>query len=156
MVPKIVSFVDTGRAPRDVLLSHLICRGYYLEAVKEHIQVLSQLLINNVTHDSDTIMATGKLLLLMATAVNEKPRKHHRSLTERINIARNLLNCYFELIKSEGKNNNYWSEKFRKSNNNLFLCTCRPCCNGSLEILKLNFWITSFQEFYLCILLKIS
>ena len=83
--------------------SIIICRGYYLEAVKEHIQVLSQLLINNVTHDSDTIMATGKLLLLMTTAVNEKPKKHHRSLTERINIARNLLNCYFELIKSEGK-----------------------------------------------------
>ena len=65
---------------------------------------MSELLVNNVTRDCDTIMATGKLLLLMTTAINEKPRKHCRSLNERIKIARNLLNCYFELIKSEGKN----------------------------------------------------
>lgn len=75
-------------------------RAYFLEAIKEHIQVLSRLLVENVMHGgSNTTMATGKLLLLMATAVNDKPRKHRQSLTERINIARNLLNCYFELIK---------------------------------------------------------
>lgn len=78
------------------------CRSYFLEAVKEHIQILSELLVKNVMHAGDTMMATGKLLLLMATAVNEKPRKHCKSLTERINIGRNLLNCYFELIKSDG------------------------------------------------------
>ena len=65
--------------------------------------MLSRLLADNVAHGgSDIITATGKLLLLMATAVNDKPRKHRQSLTERINIARNLLNCYFELIKLDG------------------------------------------------------
>ena len=67
--------------------------------------------MNNVTRDCDTIMATGKLLLLMTTAINEKPRKHCRSLNERIKIARNLLNCYFELIKSEGKKKLPYMEK---------------------------------------------
>lgn len=88
----------------NVLWFHHILRGYFLEAVKQQIQALSQLLVKNVTDTSDTMtVATGKLLSLMTIAVNEKPRKYHKSLAERINITRNLLSCYFELIKSDGK-----------------------------------------------------
>ena len=102
-------FLPNIPAIRYILLYFQFCeffhfRAYFLEAVKEHIQVLSRLLVENVVHGgSNTTMATGKLLLLMATAVNDKPRKHRQSLTERINIARNLLNCYFELIKLDSK-----------------------------------------------------
>lgn len=66
-------------------------------------RALSQLLVNNVAHGSNTVMATGKLLLLMATAVNGKPKKYQQLLTERISVTKNLLNCYFQLIKSDGK-----------------------------------------------------
>ena len=135
-------FLPNIPAIRYILLYFQFCkffhfRAYFLEAVKEHIQVLSRLLVENVVHGgSNTTMATGKLLLLMATAVNDKPRKHRQSLTERINIARNLLNCYFELIKLDSKHeyNN------RAMDLNLLLCVSGDSDMGH------DTWLTSCSD----------
>ena len=98
--------------------------------------MLSRLLVDNVVHGgSDTTTATGKLLLLMATAVNDKPRKHRQSLTERINIARNLLNCYFELIKLDG------IHEYNRVMD--FICFCHVSGDGDV---RHDTWLTTCSD----------
>ena len=77
----------------------IICRAYFLEAVKDQLLLISKLLVETVSNGD--LSATGKLLSLAthATTVDGQCQ----SLSEHVDIVRNLLDCYFCLIKISQK-----------------------------------------------------
>jgi len=76
---------------------HITFKGYFLEAVKGHMSLLSQLLVETVANGD--LSATGRLLSLATITVDGQCQ----SLSEYVDVVRNLLDCYFDLIKISQK-----------------------------------------------------